>query len=58
MSAKMVLRGIWLLLALGVFIAAYQVVRAPDKDAPAAAKNENTTDENKACGEGCWLPFF
>lgn len=58
MSAKMTLRGIALLLALGALIAAYQVVRAPDKDARAAARNEKTADENKACGEGCWLPFF
>lgn len=58
MSAKLAMRGLGLLLALGALAALYVVVWEPRGNSKAAGAGENPAAEEKACGEGCWLPFF
>ena len=58
MSAKWARRGLGLTLALCALAAAYAFGTPRGGDAEAAARKDNPAAEEKACGEGCWLPFF
>jgi hypothetical protein len=58
MSAKLAMRGIGLALALGALATLYVIAMGPKGDSKAAKAKENAASEEKACGEGCWLPFF
>lgn len=58
MSAKLAMRAIGLALAFGALAALYAMAIEPNGDRKSAKAKENAAAEEKACGEGCWLPFF